>query len=466
MKRPRRSTSFLILIMILLGAAVLAPLSSSVHLSGAAIQGDGSGGGGGQGRGGTPRAGTGGGGGQGSAVTQGAVASPSVAGTPQTWNVLVNNVSPGGENWSFNAFYPDHLQVHPGDTIVFTLAPNPNAFHTVMVLVKGITPMEMYQGFAGGFVQPVPGKPDRLQSAFFGNQPAPPCGRAGQDACFLAQPENIEFGISSSVLVNSPSGGNLQNTSFVITLDAALPLGPYYFTSIADGPTMSGRFDVIAPDQPVQPASELQAAAERQYEADLLMLAGYDRVSNPPEASNPDGTKTWQIDAGSSPDNARLTINEFSLPQIIVHAGDTITWTNRSPGAVPHTVSFADAPDEISGDLNPYQPVCVDAAGEPQLPPPGSFPPDIWNSCPGSEANLLTASSQPSAPSGIGYADGALTSGILLNAEYLDSPIGDGLPFASSYSVVFPEPGTYEYACAIHPGMVGTVVVIPKAMAG
>ena len=30
----------------------------------------------------------------------------------QTWHVLVNNVSPDGENWSFNAFYPDHLRAH------------------------------------------------------------------------------------------------------------------------------------------------------------------------------------------------------------------------------------------------------------------------------------------------------------------------------------------------------------------
>src|SRR5215212_11250507 len=51
----------------------------------------------------------------------------------QTWHVLVNNVSPEGENWSFNTFYPDHLRAHPGDAIVFTLAPNPHAFHKVMV---------------------------------------------------------------------------------------------------------------------------------------------------------------------------------------------------------------------------------------------------------------------------------------------------------------------------------------------
>ena len=53
----------------------------------------------------------------------------------------------------------------------------------------------------------------------------------------------------------------------------------------------------------------------------------------------------------------------------------------------------------------------------------------------------------------------------MLNQEYLDSPVGEGLPFESSYSVTFPNPGTYTYHCAIHPGMTGTVVVIPKPRA-
>ncbi len=97
-----------------------------------------------------------------------------------------------------------------------------------------------------------------------------------------------------------------------------------------------------------------------------------------------------------------------------------------------------------------------------QLPPAGSFPPDIWNTCPGAEVNTLTVASLPSAPSGEPYVDGDRTSGILLNQEYLDSAIGAGLPFASSYSVTFPNAGTYVYECAIHSGMVGTVVVIPK----
>jgi hypothetical protein len=148
---------------------------------------------------------------------------------------------------------------------------------------------------------------------------------------------------------------------------------------------------------------------------------------------------------------------------MVVIAGDTVTWTNYSPSGVPHTVSgFAPTPDAMPQDLSPFQPGCMTSSGELQLPPSGSFPPDIWNTCPGGEVNNLTEASQPSAPSGQPYADGERTSGILLPQEYLDSPIGRGLPFGSSYSVSFPNPGTYHYECAIHPGMTGTVVVIPK----
>src|SRR5262245_50904923 len=72
----------------------------------------------------------------------------------QTWHILVNNVAPEGQNWSFNTFYPDSLRAHPGDTIVFTLAPNPQAFHTVHILAMGLSPLEWYSGFSGGFIQP------------------------------------------------------------------------------------------------------------------------------------------------------------------------------------------------------------------------------------------------------------------------------------------------------------------------
>jgi plastocyanin len=294
-------------------------------------------------------------------------------------------------------------------------------------------------------------------------QPLPPCGRAGQDPCPVAPSTDIEFGFNSGVLVNPPPEGGEGHTSFTVTIAPDFPPGPYYVTSLVDGPSMSGRIDVVAPDQPVQSPDEFLARADRQYQADLAWLAANDRVGNPPEASNPDGSKTWQVNAGSG-DGDRLAINEFSPSQMVIIAGDTVTWTNTSPAAVPQAVSGF-GPDQGSiPDLDPYQPGCTNADGSVQAPPAGTFPPDIWNTCPGAEVNTFTEFSQPSQPSGDPYTGGPRTSGILLPQPYLDSPIGDGLPFTSSYSITFPEPGTYTYESPLHPGMVGTVVVLPKPM--
>jgi plastocyanin len=393
--------------------------------------------------------------------------------------VQVNNVSPEGENWSFNSFYPDFLQVHPGDSIEFTLAPNQQAFHTVHLLALGMTPVEFYQGFSGGFVQPDLSNPGGWQRTYFGFQAGTPCGRAGQHTCVnFDVTDDISFGVASPVLVNAPVSGGEGNTSWIATIDPNSRPGPYYIMSDVDGPTMIGRIDVVPFDQPVQPASELTARAEVQYEADLNWLAGHDRIDYPAESSNPDATKIWQVSAGSggrtmiatatqtgqSPDTKSwLSVNEFAPSDMVIIAGDTVTWTNNGPGAVPHTVSgFASSPNAMPQDLSPFQLGCLTSDVGTTLPPEGSFPPDIWNTCPGMEVNRLTAASQPSAPSGTAYVDGERTSGILLNQEYLDSAIGAGAPFASSYSVTFENPGTYAYGCTIHPGMTGTVVVIPK----
>jgi plastocyanin len=413
---------------------------------------------------------------------------------PQTWQILVNNVSPEGRNWSFNAFYPDYLQAHPGDTIVFILAPNPQAFHTVMVLAQALTPLEMWSGFAGGFAQPNPfqheqSQPTRtgdqhgarvqrpanpmrgqqLQATYFNSEvppdgDSPPCGRAGATPCVVADVGDVSFGVNSGVMLNPPPGGQ-GNTSFAVTLAPDLPLGAYYFMSLVDGPPMSGRIDVMPASVPVQSAAVLQANARRQYDADLAWLAGHDRVSNPPEESRQDGTKIWRADAGRGSPDQRLSINAFSPSQMVVVAGDTVVWTNRSPWVVPHTISgFVTSPGGTLPDLYPFEVLCVDPDGTEHAPPPGSFPPDIWNTCVGSEANNFTEFAVPSAPSGAPYSEGGRTSGLLLSQKYLDSPSGDGLPFSSSYAVTFPNPGTYAYVCVLHPGMEGVVLVVPKPM--
>ena len=168
--------------------------------------------------------------------------------------------------------------------------------------------MEFYSGFNGGFRQPDLTRPGGWQSTFFGNEqlatdePNVPCGRVVHDACVVLRTPKAPWSSGSTPLSSSTRHPTAATAirSFTVILDPSLPLGPYYAMSLADGPTMSMRIDLVAPDQPVQAASEVRAAAERQYEDDLAWLAGLDRVSSPAEASNPDGTKTWQVAAGLS----------------------------------------------------------------------------------------------------------------------------------------------------------------------
>ena len=89
----------------------------------------------------------------------------------------------------------------------------------------------------------------------------------------------------------------------------------------------------------------------------------------------------------SGPDKPWLSINEFAPSQMVDHRRRHGDVDEQGPGAVAHTVSgFAPTPDAIPQDLSPYQPGCMTSSGELQLPPAGSFPPDIWNTCPGMES--------------------------------------------------------------------------------
>jgi hypothetical protein len=65
-----------------------------------------------------------------SATAQGAVLGP------HTWQIQVDNVSPEGHTWSFNAS-PITAQAHVCDTIVLRVAQNPNAMHLPVFLHAG-----------------------------------------------------------------------------------------------------------------------------------------------------------------------------------------------------------------------------------------------------------------------------------------------------------------------------------------
>ncbi len=128
---------------------------------------------------------------------------------------------------------------------------------------------------------------------------------------------------------------------------------------------------------------------------------------------------TWKVsNGGETPDHA-VQAQDYFPRTITINAGDTITWTKTT--LLPHTVHF------LSGAERPHEVV-------PQKDGRLLFNPVIAYPQGGKTYN------------GVGIA----ASGFL--------PEQMGL----QWSLTFTKPGTYAYVCAIHLGMAGTVVVLPK----
>lgn len=398
---------------------------------------------------------------------------------PQHWQVQVDNASPAGHTWSFNGYYRNRFQAHAGDTITFHVAANTNAFHTVALLPAAYTPEQGYPGFVFRDEDDSPAPLATVyfnSKPFFGAQPSTLCGRGDNPPCTF----DGSSALKSGVLLNPPPPGAVPgagNPSFSVALDPALAPGTYFFLCLVHGPGMSGSLDVLPAGEPAQGADILQADASRQYTADLQSLTDLALpLQTPSVIGNPDGTSTWTLAAGGGSPSPRLSIDEFGVRDLIIRPGDTVTWENQSPAVVAHTVTgFSGRAAGPPARLDPFRPVCggpdPDQNGETApdefIPPGGGFAPDIWNDCPPwQQEDHLTDFALPSAPSGRSYTDGTLTSGLLLPAAFLASPAGLGLPFSSTYSVVFPNGGTYRYSCMIHDGMAATIDVVPVSIPG
>lgn len=376
---------------------------------------------------------------------------------PQTWQVAVGNTGPESHQYGFNAYYPEHLQVHAGDTITFSINAPAEEYHTVDLLRARSIPEVVYTGQAGGFAYPDTAAAGGLQRSIFFGEPATPCGRASQAPCSFDGTSSI----NSGALLSTAVAGAAGSKSFTANVASTAATGTYFFLCLVHGPTMSGSFDVVPASERVQSAESLRADAQRAYEVDVEHLVGSERdISMPGVSVNSNGTRSWSIAAGSGTADGRLGVYQFGVRNLVVNQGDTVTWTNEGGIGDQHTISgFGSRPGESPSNLAVYQPACSTTNGD-VFPAAGAYGPDLWNGCPGSEELLLTQYAYPDPASGTSYTPGTgLTSGILMSQTQLNTPVERGSPFVSSYTVLFPQPGSYTYTCVIHPGMNGTIIV-------
>jgi plastocyanin len=132
-------------------------------------------------------------------------------------------------------------------------------------------------------------------------------------------------------------------------------------------------------------------------------------------------------------------LNEFIPETIETAVGEPITWLMFGP----HSISF-DVPEYFpiyeeleDGTVRSNEEIYLPAGGAPE-PPRVDGPPGIANSEEGQPIIL---------DGGTWDGSGFWSSGVLFSDAYVQ------------YTLRFSTPGTYRYACLIHPPMVGTVTV-------
>jgi plastocyanin len=320
-----------------------------------------------------------------------------------TYTVLVGaqDTSVGAD---VDAFFPDSLQIHVGDTVHWNR--NANEIHTVSFLVG--TPI-----------------PDLLIAAPDG-LPAPVM--FNPVAAYPTAPANGQYDgttFANSGIIGPDSG---QAQSFDLTFTTP---GTYNYVCIVHGVTMSGKIIVADNQQGIPSPSDVAQEATRSIDAALaqapivLALASF---SLPSPTTNPDGTTTYQVLVGYT--FGQLDLLHFFPDQLAVNPGDTVVFTLSDASMAPHTVTF------LNGNMSPDTVVPV---------PQDNGPP------------LLVLNPAVLFPQNPGQAlskDGIFSSGLFL-------PGGATTSFSLKIGDIT---GEMQFQCLLHDssGMLGSLQIVPR----
>lgn len=362
----------------------------------------------------------------------------------------------------FIKYFPERVQVHPGDTISFeqdwTGEPHTVTLGTLVQDVLDVTrpliaehgdkpedevPPEVLETFFEAESQlPLFYSEEAEDPAAMPQTVAQPCliqdGTVPDDGQPCEVRELVPFDgtptyYNSGIIPYEGPGGNV----FELELAESIEPGEYSFYCAVHGSFQSGVIEVVAPDQPI-PAPD-DSAADLRAQVNT-MIEPYDTTfqrASVGDYSYRGEQHEWNY-AGLLRDGAEQEgiINEFVPSEIEVKAGEPVVW--RMFGA--HSISF-DVPEYLpivefldDGTVRGNEQVHVAAGGAPEVPEEEGPPPD--------------GPPEPLVIDGGTYdGSGFWSSGVLWADPYVE------------YTVRVSEPGSYRYACLIHPPMVGTLNV-------
>jgi plastocyanin len=241
---------------------------------------------------------------------------------------------------------------------------------------------------------------------------------AGPDGVFLNPQAGFPTG-GPNYDGSAPAGSGLLNKgdSYSLTFTKA---GNYQFLcDIHAG--MGGIVNVTAAGGTADSQAAIDARRASQVNSELANKGIPAIMSNLGELA----TEGSSAGIAAGVQNGLVDALRFFPPRITIKAGDNVTWIWKTD-ETPHTVTFLGG--QPAPDVVVPQP-------QPNGPPKLQLNPQVL------------------APAGDNL---KWAGGTYLNSGFLQPMPGQPTP---TYSVTFIQPGTYDYVCLLHEGMVGTIVV-------
>jgi plastocyanin len=372
----------------------------------------------------------------------------------------------------FIRYFPDRIQVHPGDTINFLQSWTGEA-HTVtfgtrvdelLAVTKPLfaewgdvpedqIPPEVLEAYfaaecslpvlysecgpppeEGSTTEEAPAEEPPADEAVINQTIAQPClietGPVPDDGS-ACETQELEPFQGTEAYYNSgiiPFEGDGENV-FKFNLSDSIAPGEYTFFCSIHGSIQSGTVEVVAPDQPIPTPEEVNVETRRQLnEVIEPFRQAYAQAQSGAFVYNDEsfpGPFTGLVDQ-----RVDGLLNEFVPKDMEVAVGEPVTWVMFGP----HSISF-EVPEYFpiyetleDGTVRVNDAIYLPAGGAPEVPEPEGPGPVILDG-------------------GTYDGSGFWSSGVMFSDAYV------------KYTLRFSTPGTYRVACLIHPPMVGTVTV-------
>lgn len=235
-----------------------------------------------------------------------------------------------------------------------------------------------------------------------------------------------------------PAEGKAANT-FVLPIAKDATPGTYQYFCNFHWVSMAGRIEIVEEGTAIP--SQIEVSRQARKEIDVDAKDAIAKVNEARKAKNKVDDLSFPLAGRNADEESGVVINEFLPKQQSARVGEKVTWTFDG---TTHTVSF---------NVPKYFPIFTVKDDGEVVWNPKSFKPVAWEvPPPPEEEEGGPPEGEDTEPEGrkvdVGTWDGKggfHSSGSLQPGE--------------TFTVAFSKAGTYSYACVLHPQMVGTLVV-------